>query len=68
MVQVDVCPILSSAVNVTVTGVPTLLQLKLEISMLKDGVSKSSVEPLLISLAVIVALPVASNCTVKVLI
>src|SRR5688500_8959496 len=62
-VQVEVFPLTSVTVKVTVFG-PTLAQVKLVISKARLWIPHASLLPLSICAAVIVALPDASNCTV----
>ena len=64
VVQVLVFPFTSVTVNVTVLG-PTSAQVKLLGSMESDAIPQLSVEPLSMSVTEMVALPEASNCTVK---
>ena len=62
-VQVLELPAASVTVKVTVL-IPTLLELNVDLSMDKNGLGvHTSVEPLLISAGVIVALPVPSSVT-----
>jgi len=50
-------------VSLTVFG-PTSAHVKSEISMVKNSIPQSSIEPLSISIATIEASPFASNCTI----
>ena len=63
LVQVELLPLLSVTVNVTVFE-PTLEQVKLVGLAARLAMPQASLEPLSTSLAVILALPLASNCTV----
>ena len=63
-VQVSVLPFESVTVSVTVLS-PKSAQVKLVISKVIEAIEQSSDEPLSISAAVIVTLPVASNSAVK---
>ena len=58
--QVDVLPLLSVTVKVTVLA-PTLEQLKLVLEATKEAIPQASLDPLLISAAVMVALPLEFN-------
>src|SRR5205823_14574187 len=64
-VAVQVCSLPFRSVTVRVTGLgPTLTQVKVLGVTLIEAMPQASVEPLLICAAVMLALPVASSCTV----